>query len=318
MTSRADFAHDEAALEAIEPEWWELWRACPAATPFASPAWLRPWWDAFRPGRLATVAVRQDGRLAGLAPLWLEEGPLGRRLLPLGLGITDHLDVLVHPEALGAGAALVEAVLSLPGWDVWSLEELAPDAMALGLALPATEIADHGACQVLSLEGEHIPSAKRRKLRMSLNRVARRDGQVSEPTDLSRFLDDLIALHGARWRERGEGGVLDDPAVRRFHEAALPRLAAAGLVRLFTLTIEGRVAGAYYGLHHRDRAYAYLGGFDPAFAFESPGTVLMGHAIEAARREGAREFDLLRGQEPYKYEWGAADHVNRRLTVRRA
>lgn len=318
MTFAVDFAHDEAALAALEPAWWELWRACPAATPFASPAWLRPWWDAFRPGRLATVAVRQDGRLAGLAPLWLEEGPQGRRLLPLGLGITDHLDVLVHPDAPGAGAALVEAVLSLPGWDVWSLEELAPDAMALGLALPGAEIADHGTCPVLSLEGEHIPSAKRRKLRMSLNRIARRSGQVSEPTDLSRFLDDLIALHGARWRERGEAGVLDDPAVRRFHEAALPRLAAAGLVRLFTLTIEGRVAGAYYGLHHRDRAYAYLGGFDPAFAFESPGTVLMGHAIEAARREGAREFDLLRGQEPYKYEWGAVDRANRRLTLRRA
>lgn len=318
MTSRAEFAHDEAALAALEPEWWELWRACPAATPFASPAWLLPWWTAFRPGRLATLAVRQDGRLAGLAPLWLEDGPQGRRLLPLGLGITDHLDVLLDPDAPGAGAALVEAVLSLPGWDVWSLEELAPDAMALRLPLPGAESADHGACPVLSLEGEHIPSAKRRKLRMSLNRVARRSGQVIEPDDLSSFLDGLIALHGARWRERGEPGVLDDPAVRRFHEAALPRLAAAGLTRLFTLTIEDRVAGAYYGLHHRGRAYAYLGGFDPAFAFESPGTVLMGHAIEAARREGAREFDLLRGQEPYKYEWGAVDRVNRRLTLRRA
>lgn len=318
MTSRVEFAHDETALAALEPDWWELWRACPAATPFASPAWLLPWWGAFRPGRLATLAVRQDGRLAGLAPLWLEEGPQGRRLLPLGLGITDHLDVLVRPDAPGAGPALVEAVMSLPGWDVWSLEEMAPDAMALGLALPDAKTADHGACPVLSLEGEHVPSAKRRKLRMSLNRVARRNGQVAEPTDLSSFLDDLIRLHGARWRERGEPGVLDDPAVRRFHEAALPRLAAAGLARLFALTIEDRVAGAYYGLHHRGRAYAYLGGFDPAFAFESPGTVLMGHAIEAARREGAREFDLLRGQEPYKYEWGAVDRVNRRLTVRRA
>lgn len=312
-----DFAHDEAALAALEPDWWELWRACPAAAPFASPAWLLPWWAAFRPGPLATVAVRQDGRLVGLAPLWLEEGPQGRRLLPLGIGITDHLDVLLHPEATGAGAAIVEAILSQPGWEVWSLEEMAPDAMALGLPLPGAEIADHSACPVLRLDGEHVPSGKRRKLRMSLNRVEKRSGQVTVAKDVSRFLDDLVRLHGARWRERGEPGVLDDLAVRRFHEAALPRLAEAGLARLFTLTIEGQVAGAYYGLHYRERAYAYLGGFDPAFAFESPGTVLMGHAIEAARREGARELDLLRGQEPYKYEWGALDRMNRRLTVRR-
>ena len=317
MTFSAEFLDDEATLGALEPDWWELWRACPAATPFASPAWLLPWWSAFRPGRLATIAVRQDRRLVGLAPIWLEDGPLGRRLLPLGIGITDHLDVLLHPDAPGVGQALVEAVQSRPGWDVWSLEEMAPDAMAFGLPLPGVEVADHGACPILSLDGEHIPSAKRRKLRMSLNRVARRGGEVAASDDVSSFFDDLIRLHGARWRERGEAGVLDDPAVRRFHEAALPRLAETGLARLFTFTIEGQVAGAYYGLHHRERAYAYLGGFDPAFAFESPGTVLMGHAIEAARREGARELDLLRGQEPYKYEWGARDRMNRRLTVRR-
>ncbi len=317
MSHDVALVDDEASLAALEPDWWKLWRACPAATPFASPAWLLHWWEAFRPGRLATVAVRQDGRLVGLAPLWLENGPQGRRLLPLGIGITDHLDVLLHPHAPDAGPAIVEAVLSRPDWGIWSLEELPPDAMALGFPLPDAEITDHGACPVLSLEGEHVPSPKRRKLRMSLNRVGRRNGQVVAPNDFAGFLDDLIRLHGARWRERGEPGVLDDPVVRRFHEAAIPRLAAAGLARLFTLTIETRVVGAYYGLHHRDRAYAYLGGFDPAFAFESPGTVLMGHAIEAARREGAREFDLLRGQEPYKYEWGARDRVNRRLTLRR-
>lgn len=315
--SGIDFAHDEAALAALEPDWWELWRACPAATPFASPAWLLPWWAAFRPGQLATVAIRQDGRLVGLAPLWLEDGPLGRRLLPLGIGITDHLDVLLHPDAPGAGTALVEAVRSSPDWDAWSLEELSGDAMALRLPLLDAEVADHSACPVLFLDGEHVPAAKRRKLRMSLNRVAKRDGQVAVPTDIHSFCDNLIRLHGARWRERGEAGVLDDPAVRRFHETALPGLAEAGLARLFTLTIEDQVAGAYYGLHHRGRAYAYLGGFDPAFAFESPGTVLMGHAIEVARREDAREFDLLRGQEPYKYEWGARDRMNRRLIVRR-
>ena len=42
-----------------------------------------------------------------------------------------------------------------------------------------------------------------------------------------------------------------------------------------------------------------------------------GRAIEAARQDGAREFHFLRGQEVYKYEWGAVDRRNRRRSFLR-
>ncbi|NNM71845.1 GNAT family N-acetyltransferase [Enterovirga aerilata] len=325
MTGRlaAALVEDEAGLEALGPQWWDLWRRCPVATPFQSPAWLLPWWGAFRPGRLCAVVVRDERQLVALAPVYLEVGPLGRRLLPIGIGITDYLDVLLDPETPEAAAALVDAAADLvPDWDVWELEELMPGAAALGLPAPPRTIeesAEQSACPVLVLAGEvPVPAGKRRKFRMAENRVARRGGEVASigPDGVPHFLDHLIRLHGARWASRGEDGVLADDPVRRFHAAALPQLVAAGLARLTTLTIESRVVGAYYGLHHGRRAYAYLGGFDPDFAFESPGTVLVGGAIEAARQEGATEFHFLRGREAYKYEWGAVDRWNRRRSFR--
>jgi CelD/BcsL family acetyltransferase involved in cellulose biosynthesis len=45
--------------------------------------------------------------------------------------------------------------------------------------------------------------------------------------------------------------------------------------------------------------------------------VLIGHAIEEAAQQGAREFHFLRGREPYKYEWGGRDCWNLRLELRR-
>ena len=81
----------------------------------------------------------------------------------------------------------------------------------------------------------------------------------------------------------------------------------------------GALAGVYYGMQHAGRAYAYLGGFDPAFEEASPGAILIGHAIAEAIGEGAGEFHFLRGREAYKYSWGAADRWNqRRLWTRRA
>jgi CelD/BcsL family acetyltransferase involved in cellulose biosynthesis len=98
----------------------------------------------------------------------------------------------------------------------------------------------------------------------------------------------------------------------------LPGLIRSGLARLYRLRIGGRVVGAFQGLSARGRTYAYLGGFDPDYAHESPGAILIGHAIGAAIREGGHEFHFLRGREPYKYDWGAADRWNRRRSFRRA
>ena len=118
-------------LEAIEPVWWELWRRARMATPFQSPAWLIPWWRHFPPGELTTAAAWRDGRLIGLAPFYREDGALGRRLLPLGISVSDYLDVLLDDGEIEAGAALVAALGREPAWDSLECEELAPDAAAI-------------------------------------------------------------------------------------------------------------------------------------------------------------------------------------------
>jgi CelD/BcsL family acetyltransferase involved in cellulose biosynthesis len=105
--------------------------------------------------------------------------------------------------------------------------------------------------------------------------------------------------------------VLDDEAVMRFHALALPRLVAAGLADYRLLSIGGELAGAYLGLRDERRAYAYIGGMDPAFAYESPGAILLNAAISDAVARGAEEFHFLRGGEAYKYGWGAVDRRNR-------
>ena len=115
----------------------------------------------------------------------------------------------------------------------------------------------------------------------------------------------------------GEPGVLAGEKAQHFQQLTVPRLAAAGLVRFHALRIGEAIAAVYYGLLHDGHAYGYLTGLDPAFAHESPGTLVIAHAMEQAVREGAREFHFLRGGEAYKYGWGAVDRWNRRRVFRR-
>ena len=135
---RCEIMEDADALAAVAPAWWALWRRCPAATPFTSPAWALPWWQAFSPGRLRAAAIWDGDALVALAPIYREEGELGRRLLPIGIGISDALDVLVDPLMKdAAGSALVQSVAAhAADWDSWELEELPPGAAALALPVP--------------------------------------------------------------------------------------------------------------------------------------------------------------------------------------
>ena len=121
----------------MEPAWWTLWHACPDATPFQSPSWLIPWWDVFAPGQLAGVAIWDDEKLVAFAPFYLEDGQWGRRLLPMGIGISDYMGPLIAPDYAGAGEMLMRGFLDLPlPWDSLEFEELAPDAAGRSVPTP--------------------------------------------------------------------------------------------------------------------------------------------------------------------------------------
>jgi CelD/BcsL family acetyltransferase involved in cellulose biosynthesis len=275
---------------------------------------------------LFVVAAVNGGELVGLAPFYREDSSGCRRLLPVGISVSDYHDVLLDPAFADAGGrAILEAALGALDWERWEFEELRADAAALRLAAPPgveEEEAPQSACPTLVLCGREVaqivPKTKRRKLNLARNRAARRgtvEVRQADGATAGEALDHLFRLHGSRWGARGESGVLADPTVQAFHRSAAPALAAEGLLRLFVLTIDGTVAAVQYGLHHGTSSYAYLAGFDPSFEFESPGVILMAHAIETALGEGARDFHFLRGQEPYKYGWGAVDRWNRRRTL---
>jgi CelD/BcsL family acetyltransferase involved in cellulose biosynthesis len=316
-------------LAALAPDWARLWERCPNSTPFQSPGWLLPWWSAFAPGELMSIGVFSAGRLVGLAPLYLEANSAGQRLLPLGISLSDYVDVLIEPDfEAPVGEAMLRAIDREMRWSTLEWNELSPRAAALHLdGLRSSSVTEEisSACPVLALNDTsaggaiYLPASKRRKLRMARHRAERR-GEVefldTDAASAESLFELLVSLHGACWHARFGSGVLADTRVRAFHKEAIARL--DGIVRLHALRIGGETAAVYYGFEHRERAYAYLSGFSPSFAHESPGSLLLEYVIAQSCRSGVREFHFLRGGESYKYEWGAHDRFNRRREFRRA
>ena len=278
----------------LQSTWWALWRADPRATPFQSPAWLVPWAEQFAGDDAWLLAIGDP--IAALLPIYRHK----ERWLLWGAGTSDWLDGVfstrLDAEELRAGLAMLPGPL-----DLFQL----PAGSPLLAAAKGRGVATSDCCVGLALPAE-LPHNMAQNLAYYRRRAERE--LLSPPRRAGpEIFDALVELHRHRWAERHDPGVLADPLVLAWHRAALPLLAAEDLLRLYVVERGDRPVGVLYMLSGESTASYYIGGFDPEFAGCGVGTILIGHAIAEAEREGREWFDFLRGEEPYKYHWGATN-----------
>ena len=92
---------------------------------------------------------------------------------------------------------------------------------------------------------------------------------------------------------------------------------ADGPLRLAFLTVGGRRIAAGLTFETPDSLLYYNAGVDPDARELSPGVLMIERYLRRALERGITRLDFLRGDEPYKYEWGAVDEPIRRVLVRR-
>jgi len=253
----------------------------------------------------------------------------------------DYATVLADPARLPAVAAALADALGEPApghpdpWDVVDLRRLrcgdpSGDALAAALAREApargwavtTERED--VCPVLALEEgldfEGYLHTLGKKTRHEIRRKTRRAEAAGEvrlvrSSDPIADLDAFIDLHQRRWGDSGlfpetPGGDQSRVFFRRLFE-----LASDDTIQLHFLVVGGRRIAAGVWFDDATTRYYYNAGVDPQARDLSPGVLLAARSIEGALAAGRRRFDFLRGNESYKYEWGAVDEPIQRLLV---
>ncbi|HWI57515.1 MAG TPA: GNAT family N-acetyltransferase [Bacillota bacterium] len=315
-------------MESLKGEWAELWTRCSGATPFQSPQWLLPWWKHLGQGDLWVLALRQEDRLVGVAPFFIQSLPESgaRQVLLLGSGITDYLDVLLEAEfeSLARAAILAHLDQHRERWNLCDFQQLrgCSQLLEVGIAPDWDSVVNvQEVCPVLGLPPEieqlprSVPTHMLDKLwyyRRRVRKLAAARIESANPENFDELFERLLQLHRARWASRGQNGVLAEEQVQQFHREAAYQMLVAGTLRLYGLRVGERIEASFYGFGNGQRTFYYLGGFEPELSPYSPGALLIGHAIEEAIREGAAEFDFLRGREAYKYMWGAKGRLNYR------
>ncbi len=276
------------------------------------------------------LALRDGDRLVAVMPCAEQRESSHARWAPLGEGHSDYLDGTFADGFAQPALETVLGWLDRAGYKRFEITDLNERSGLLTARCPAgwrAEKALHDVCPVVTLPVPRtdlkmaLPPHQLRNIRYYRAR-ARNVGPVrfecANEETFAMLLRRFFLLHRARWTARGETGVLAEAKLERFHLEAARAFLERKMLRLYVLYINESIAGAIYTFTHRQRAYCYLAGFDPKYKALSPGTLLIAHTIESALAEGCEAVDFLRGNEPYKYFWGAQDQPTYRRAFFRA
>jgi CelD/BcsL family acetyltransferase involved in cellulose biosynthesis len=302
-------------LQSLATEWHDLWLTSRQA-PFQSPMWLLPWIEQFTSSNMCALVVRAFSRLVAIAPFYTWNDGSATILLLAGNGISDYLDICFDPQYESQLTSALAAWLAQSDeWDDCEFNQIPITSPLIQLGQSRANADPCGEpCPILDLTAKSVknyaPARQLEKLLYYRRRAGKQGPCEIVPAtagNAPEVMRELFRLHNLRWRSRGENGLLQNPEIQQFHLDVAARLARAGNLRLDALVLNGQIIGAMYAFADASATYYYLSGFDPEFEKISPGTLLIGHAIERAISEGHTQFNFLRGSEPYKYAWGAKE-----------
>jgi CelD/BcsL family acetyltransferase involved in cellulose biosynthesis len=96
------------------------------------------------------------------------------------------------------------------------------------------------------------------------------------------------------------------------------QLWASGWIELTALQADGITIAALCCFPYEQTYAAYNACYHPDYRHLSAGIVLFANRIQHAIAHGFTHFDFLRGNEPYKYRFGASDRPLLQLLARTA
>jgi CelD/BcsL family acetyltransferase involved in cellulose biosynthesis len=329
-------------FEQLRQDWDAVYGSDPEAQFFLSWGWMSG-----RLRDLATPWIVLAARPAGDAspavaflPLLIQGGrtEVGARrgLTTAGSPVADYTGFICRPgheaQALPAFATALRMLAGRLPWDALTLTGIRASEGRLRIFLSRFAGAgfrvaklrrdngdgiDNAVCPHVDLPDSWedylsaaVSSGTRQKIRRFLRRIdSAGEFSVTEATPATAAEDIEVLLH--LWRE--QWGERKQERAERIHaqtRAMLMRCCEDGSLFLPILRWNGQPVGALGILVDPvKRSYLfYIGGRDRSFAELPPGFCLHALAIRHAIAQGFRTYDFLRGDEPYKFLFGAKPH----------
>ena len=286
---------------------------------FVLPAWLKVWWQEFKPeAEPYLISIRQGEKIIGIAPLLIKEDSASI------IGSADVCDYLDFVVAAGMEEDFFSTLLDdlrKKGVKHLDLGPLRPDSTVLTSLVGIAEKQGYAVlCQPedVSLEidlsatwdeylatlGKKQRHEVRRKLRRlwETGKVEYRCLELDQASE--DFMDTFLKLFALSRQEKAD---FMTARMESFFRSLAKAMTEIGLLRLGILEVDRLPAAMTMGFDCGDTIYLYNSAYDPQFNSLSVGVLSKALCIKESIREGKKRFDLLKGNEIYKYHLGGKE-----------
>ena len=279
---------------------------------FSTPEWFTSWAKAFNQGHLEALTVRNEGRLLGVLPVV----PDGKVLRSATNNETKRFQPL-----FAESVDLATVVAGLPAeWRRLSLaclpQRVLPSedrVFRLGNRKVVTQTLRRS--PFLETVGDFEEWERSRFSSSRLKLVRRRKRQLAEFGEvayevvdgkqrLQELLAEVFALEASGWKGSTGTAISSRPEVHGFYTDYLPKVAAAGKLRLFFLRLDGVAIACTLAIQDRDALSALKIGFNEEFRKVSPGRLLTRATLEYCFDDDEiTRLDFHGEAEEAKLEW---------------
>ncbi len=321
-------------------EWNDLLKESVSDTPFLRHEYQRGWWEhrgggEWQNAQLVLVSAREDGRLVGIAPLFIAEYEGKPALLLIGsIEISDYLDLIVRMDDHSRFITGLLDFLASSLADSWSAVDWynLPDSSPTLAAFKA-ESESRGWTHLeemyrptprIALNGDfdeylsRVEKKQRHEIRRKMRRAIESERGVrwfiSDMADPEAEIDSFLKLME---QDQGKASFLQEPmrtqmrdVIRTAHEN--------GWLWLAFLEADGQRIAAALNFDYENKLWGYNAGVNRDFMDLSPGWVLLGYVLEWCCQNGRYEFDFMRGDEDYKYRFGGVNKYVMRAKLTRS
>ena len=336
---RIEYHFESDGFAALRPEWNDLVHRNCCDTLFLTWEWQSTWWKHLGEGDLVLLGFRaddDDGRLVGIAPLYFARDQADRVVVhEVGCrDVSDYLDLIIErgQEDAVYGALLDYLEREAPAWDLVDLCNIPQGSLTFVRLRELAEARSYqtlveieDVCPLIDLPStwdEYLAMLSkkqrhevRRKLRKAEAEADTRFFVVGPEHDLQAEMETFIDLHQKSTPEKDQ---FMDPQMQGFFFEVAQVLQQQGWLQLSFVEMDGVQAASLLNFNYGGDILVYNSGYDPAqFRHLSPGIIVTTRSIEQAIALGRNRFDFLRGDEVYKYRFGARDTEIRRLLIAR-
>lgn len=322
----------------LKSEWNNLLERSETNIIFLTFEWIISWWRCFGKGNeLFILLVKDNEKLVGIAPLMITTLNLGikiKKIEFIGTPLSNYCDFIISKDCEDKEIILqniYEYILKEKDiWDIINLKEIPETSPTPSISEKILKNSNalfcrypDAVCPTLIFKGLKNEEIEKKLNKKDIKRKLRglnREGilgynHCKDKNEAEMLLNIFFQQHIKRWKSTSTPSMFEDEKYKAFYHELTKSLLPKKWVDISVLRFNGGVIATQFGFTYNNKYEGYTHTYDKSYAKYSPGVILLMLNIENYLSKNFREFDLGRGDDPYKFRFANKVRKNFRINI---